>query len=661
MPFSFDLTAFAAGRELPARWRWGVPLALLTLTLLVYANSFPSTFIQDDIHIVVNNPLVKSFDLMRIFTSDYWYGIENSGLYRPLTIFSLALNRLLLGTQPWGFHLINVLLHGGVTILLWLTLPRWGAPRGAALVAAVLFALHPLHTEVINIVVGRSELLAAFFLLLALYFAASKGRGRHVLVGATFALALLSKEHAIVLLALLPLFDAHRARSLTVWRQRWPLYLGMLAVVALWLLVRLYGVQHVGPRAFYSSTAVPLAYLPWGARVLTALQYQWVYLLKLFAPLQMHAVYSLPDLPPILTSLWSPRAFLVVIATLLSAGLTFFSWRCGAWWTLPLLAYAISFAPTANILIPIGVTMAERLAYFPSLWFCALMGWCGAWLLQAPSRWRYPLLGGMVCYVLFLAITTGIRNRDFVSEIALWQREITVNSEDYLGWQSYAESLNASGRDEEADLAYQRLLRMQPEFPGALRSYFVFLFGHGRYQEAIVQAEASLRQARAQGDRTGASYDLTNLATVYLELRDYPRALTCLKEPEVSAFEQRDIYLGLLGRAYQGVGDHARAVEAFTGIKSYEMDLYLPLYFANSLFNLGRLEEAQLQLRESIRLNESPEAWNLLGTILAQQENYREAVNAFSRAVALAPGQQHYRLNLEKALALLVSPGSIAK
>lgn len=637
------------------RHRWCMPLLLSLTVALVYVNSFPSAFIQDDIHIVQNNPLVNSFDLWQIFSSDYWHGLENSGLYRPLTILSLALNRLVTGTQPWGFHLVNLLLHLAVTLLLWLTLPRWGATTLTAALAALWFAVHPIHAEVINVVVGRSELLVACFALLALYFACGHSRRSHGLVWGCYALALLAKEHAIVLLALIPLFDFYQARAGEVWRRRWPLYAGLLTLSVLWLLLRHYGVMQASPRALYSTTSVPMAYLPWDERVLTALQYQWVYLAKLLVPFKLQSVYSLPDLPPVISSLWSLRALVVVGATAAAFGLLLYGWRQRQWWALLAVAYVVSFAPTANIVMPIGVTMAERLAYLPSCWLGALVGWAvaGIWMSGGDRQGlRLLIRGTLVGYVLFLALTAVAHNRHFASEIRLWHREVVQNPADYLGWYSYAEVLNANSRYDESEQTYLRLLKMQPEFQGAMRSYNSFLHGRGRHRESIAPVAKALQLARQQGDVVGSSYDLINLAAAYVELNDFPRALAYLQEPEAKLFVQQHVYLGLLGRALQGVGDHAAAVAAFEQVHDYTMDLKIPLYHGLSLFQLGRLAEAQRLLLESIRLNEMPEAWNLLGVILSKEGEFSQAIEAFGKAVRLAPENRRYQENLEHARSL---------
>ena len=92
---------------------------LLLGVLLVYAWSFPGHFHVDDQAIVAHNPLVQELSPGKILTSDYWGSADNSGLYRPLTILSLALNRLLLGPQPWGFIAVNLALFAGIMLLLY--------------------------------------------------------------------------------------------------------------------------------------------------------------------------------------------------------------------------------------------------------------------------------------------------------------------------------------------------------------------------------------------------------------------------------------------------------------------------------------------------------------------------------------------------------------
>src|SRR5262249_820532 len=115
-------------------------------------------------------------------------------VYRPATFASFALNWHAAGYKPLGYHFFNWLLHAAVVLLFFFVLRNLlaGLSNGEAIsfVAAILFAVHPLHTEAVSSVVGRSELLAAGFLLAAWLLHL---QDRSVLSLAAFALALLSK------------------------------------------------------------------------------------------------------------------------------------------------------------------------------------------------------------------------------------------------------------------------------------------------------------------------------------------------------------------------------------------------------------------------------------------------------------------------------------
>lgn len=631
----------------PLRRRYAVPLLLALLTLLVYANSFPGAFIQDDLHIVKNNPLVADLDLIRIFTSDYWLGLEHTGLYRPLTILSLALNRLLLGESVWGFHLVNVVLHAVNAILLWLMLRRWEIPWQGALLAAVLFAIHPIHSEVVNMVVGRSELLVACSLLLALLFARRDdaiGRGLTMLF---FAAAMLAKENAIVFLAILPLVDVYLNGGVAVWRQRWPLYAGLCGVALAWFCLKTFAVIPVGIQSLYSPAVVPLAYLPWDSRVLTALQYQWVYLAKLFAPWHLQAAYSQADLPPIISSVFSRAGFLVLVMSTSALLYIGYGWRRWRLWALFFLLYLISFIPTANIFLPIGVTFAERLAYFPSIWFCA-------GLAVVLTSHRFPrelqqrlVLGAVIVALLVYSAILVRRNSDFANELRLWSQEVRINSEDYLGLQSYAEVLNIHHRYEESESVYKKLLALQPEFQGALRSYVAFLVRQERFAEALPYASRSLRRSEELNDKAGFAYDSTNLAHLHIGLGEFEQALVLLQRTSDREVAERDYYLALLGRALSGVGQSAAAVEAFSKLQFYRADLDVALHYGLSLLRLGKLDEARVKLTLASDQTAQPEAWNGLGTVLAQQGQLAEAEKAFRKALEMAPDNHYYRENLE--------------
>ncbi|KAG5869905.1 hypothetical protein JTB14_017569 [Gonioctena quinquepunctata] len=157
-----------------------------SLAFLLYYNTLDAGFVYDDRRAILSNPdLLSKTPWTRILENDFWgtplSDSGSHGSYRPLCVLTFRLNYLLGGFQPWGYHLVNVLLHCLATVLLIrvakLILPKTKARVGAA-VAGLVFATHPIHTETVAGVVGRADLAACnfYFLSLLAYIAHVKYR-----------------------------------------------------------------------------------------------------------------------------------------------------------------------------------------------------------------------------------------------------------------------------------------------------------------------------------------------------------------------------------------------------------------------------------------------------------------------------------------------------
>ena len=185
---------------------------------------------------VVRNPdVLGETSVWQLFQDDFWgMAMSYNGShksYRPLCVLTFRLNHMLAGLNPFGYHLVNVILHAIVTTLFWQLAYIVTQRRGTALLSALLFASHPIHTEAVAGVVGRADLLAAVFFLLSL-FAYHKyvtmrdkhspedgGSGRLllvVLVGILAGLGMLCKEHCFTVLIVCVVYDliVHRKVSL---------------------------------------------------------------------------------------------------------------------------------------------------------------------------------------------------------------------------------------------------------------------------------------------------------------------------------------------------------------------------------------------------------------------------------------------------------------
>src|ERR1700730_2747588 len=182
-------------------------LALSSLAFVPYANSLLNSLVYDDYFQIVENPYVHSFRYLRqIFGTTVWsfqgaQGITN--YYRPLMTFGYLLCYQIAGAVPFSFHLANIVLNIVAVLLLFSLVRRLSGGR-VGLVAAGLFALHPLHTESVAWVAGVTDLeLAVFYLLtFLLYLRLSEpdnGFAARVALYGSFVLALLSKEQAMTL------------------------------------------------------------------------------------------------------------------------------------------------------------------------------------------------------------------------------------------------------------------------------------------------------------------------------------------------------------------------------------------------------------------------------------------------------------------------------
>src|SRR5437868_10442664 len=145
-------------------------LILILLAFLPYLNTLINGFVYDDRQQILQSPYVHSFRYLgRIFGTTVWtfegaQGVSN--YYRPLMTFAYLISYKLFGLLPFGFHLMNLVLHASVVLLLFAVTEHLFRDRLLSLMAAGLFALHPIHTESVAWIAGITDLELSFFFLL---------------------------------------------------------------------------------------------------------------------------------------------------------------------------------------------------------------------------------------------------------------------------------------------------------------------------------------------------------------------------------------------------------------------------------------------------------------------------------------------------------------
>jgi len=464
---------------MPTRTSPWWPASVALAAVLVTSGSLGNGFALDDVPLVRDNPALASLSSVpRLLVSPYWPTPgEHYGLYRPLTVVSLAVNRALTGPSPLGFHLVNVLLHAGVSVLAWYALRRAGTHYGTALLGGLIFAVHPIHVEAVANVAGRAELLAAAAALAAWL---AHGRGWRWGAAALYLGAVLSKESTIAAPLLFAADDATRgAKARTL-----PSRLGPYVAAALAALV-LRGMALGSHQAAEATIALdnPAAAAGAGPRILTALWVQVRYLALCVWPRHLSSDYSF-DAIPVVRSLADPRALAgiaFVAATafaLVWGGKRSAPVARGAWiWVAFMLA-------SSNVLFPSGTLMGERLAYLPSLGFCLIVGHAGAALGGRIPKARSVVVAAAALAVAALSVRAWAR-------VPAWKDNLTLATTDVATYPRSAKLqagagifLEEAGRDAEAETHLRRAVEIDPTYAQMHYNLGVLLARRGAADEA---------------------------------------------------------------------------------------------------------------------------------------------------------------------------------
>jgi len=474
---------------------------LLAAVVLVYGNTLRNEFTMDDGLYIVNNPQVTHPSVREIFEPN-----KISNVFRPVTFATLALNSKVNGARPFGFHLLNLLLHAAVTWLLYLLLLTILGPspqaKTTALVAACLFAIHPIHTEAVASIVGRSELLAAGFLIAAWILHL---RDREIPALLCFLLALLSKESAVIFLPLVLVGDYASGK----WKPH-PRYARITGITLLYLglLWKIQGGRF--GQAKINPIDNPLAGIPAGWRILNALRVAWKYAGLHFYPATLSCDYSFNQIPVYLD--WRHT---LPAAAAAAAAVGVWVWAIRARRSGLVLAggiYLAGFATTANILIPTGTIMGERFAYLPSAGFCLLVAMSWNWL---KDRQRPVALGLFAVVVAALATRTVVRNMDWKNNLNLYSAGAKAAPGSAKMHANLGSQYLAHGQTDLARAELQTALRIYPDYPDALVSY-------GLLEASVKHYEAAggiIEKALNMSGRDNPNYDIMDVSLAEMLIR----------------------------------------------------------------------------------------------------------------------------------------------
>ncbi len=595
--------------------RGGRGTALVALLAAgLYLDTWSHGFHYDDFHSLVHNPHLRSLrNLPAFFTDPALFSANpESAMYRPVLLVSYAINYALGGLNPGAYHLGNALIHGLNAALVHRLLLALGQ-GGLALAAALVFGLSPANSEAVNYVSSRSELLMAFFFLLACLGHLRGGRADQALGLLAAALALLTKSVAAVLGPVLALCGWFR-EGRRCWRQ-WPAW-GGLAALALGYV--LFTRQLVG-----QALLDPIR--PHGVHLWTQLKAGVYYLLLLVMPVKLSVEhqFSLARGP-----LEGP--VLAAGALLLSLGMVLWPFRrgrlAGGWAVLLLL-------PTA--LVPLVVLVNEHRLYLAGIAFALVVAWAwGEWARRQPVAW-----GAFAVYNIMFCLLVLQRSAVWEDELSLWRDAARKAPQMLKPHLRLADALVGAGQLPAAETEYLRAVALRPQHPGARNNLGLLYLKQGRLAQAQEQFAALLE---VSPDNLPARLNLgsTLLAQAHWKeaAAEYRLALVHGEEGGEAEAKLGWIALNHLQQPQLALDHFERAI----GRRPHPQWL---VWRGVALRALNQGTEAEAAYREALRLDPAcAEAWFNLGNLWTDRGEQSRAAEAYNQVAALVPDSELGRL-----------------
>ncbi len=615
-------------------------LIVFAVAFAAYLNSIGNGFVYDDKALILDNPWVKEIKYIPIaFISDSWAFIgSESSYYRPLMNLYYTLDYQIFGPdRPWGFHLTYVLFHSTVSVSLLLLAvslfnAKEGAYRYAPLAAALIFATHPINTQVVawN---GVHEMSMALFSLLSLHLYI---RGRLFASLLAFIAAAFSKETGIVVPLAIVAWDLSsgsieaNAAGLKKAAMR---YLPYAAAGAAYLALRSYALG--GFITYKRHTDLSFLEMVFNVPPLFA-----EYLIKLAVPVGLTPTH-------VFDPARSPLEAKVLLSLAAAGAFIFAAYRVRKN-RLALTSMALICAPLLPVMYLPAMedhAFAENYLYLPSAGFSIVAAavLCGAATLgRAPRKAAAALF--TILIIVYVAMTV-TRNPVWKDDLTLWSDAVRKSPRSYLARNNLGATYSEAGRLEEARHELEGAIAIRPSYARAHYNLGLTYSKTGDKDKAIDEYLLSLRY---DPNYAQAAY---NLALIYHETGRTKMAeklyegLIALERDNEKAHNELGLIYFQAGRFGDAVPHYKRAVKIAPDKALYHSNL------GSAYGALGRLGEAIMELQTAVKLDPSlRDAAVNLSFAYAEAGMAKEAREAAAEYMRVNPDDAEARALLEKVI-----------
>ncbi len=526
-------------------------LALIVVAIFIaYSPALGGALLWNDTD-YVTKPKLQSLDgLARI-----WFDVGATEQYYPLLHSFFWVQYQFWGDWPVGYHVVNLLLHAAAVCLLYLILQRLKIP--GAMLAAAIFALHPVMVESVAWITEQKNTLSTVFylgsLLVYLHFDQTRKPSLYVAASALYLLAMASKTVTATLpAALLVIFWWQRGKL--SWRRD---VLPLAPWFALGIAVGIFTAWV--ERRYIHAEGADFA-LSLGQRILIAGQVPWFYAGKLLWPANLIFMYPRWNVDPNVLWQWLFPLATVVLFLLL--------WIARLRWPGPLAACLLfvgTLVPVLGFLNVYWFVFAFAADHFQYLASIALIVLAAAGISQMLSRLPSNArgFGNVICVGLLVALglLTFRQAQMYHDDIALYETTLDKNAACWLAHSNLGIALANVGRVDEAIAHYQTALELKPNNPLAQNNFGITLARQGRQQEAMEH----YRKALAINPNFPAAH--TNLGIALLStnrtqeaIAEFQQAIR-LKPDLADAHHDLGVAYGKSGRLPEAVGEFELALQ----------------------------------------------------------------------------------------------------
>lgn len=342
--------------------------SLLTIfSLLIYSSNLNGDFVLDDPPNIISRDDVHSLaNIPLLLKTPYTYQSAESGAYRPFLLITIAFNYVMAGTNPTFYHFTNITLHATAGFLFFLLIKKITNNHHLSILGSLLFLSHPLHTEAVNSIVNRSEILSFIFALLAILYAVKKKKSwkEYLIINLSILLALLSKESSIYLIPLIVSLELVPFKFSNIFKNLKSKILNTIFLILNTILYFFFRYQALGQYIFANSATMvenPLNYVSAIERIATGLKILILYLIKVVFPFHLSADYSFNQIS--ITNFNNALTIIGGIFLFMAFGFWLYSFFKSKKLFIALSLALLPYLITSNLIMPIGTIMAERLMY----------------------------------------------------------------------------------------------------------------------------------------------------------------------------------------------------------------------------------------------------------------------------------------------------------